>query len=215
MGCHYDGKIASVKHLVAGSPIDLIRSFTPPPEGDMTLAEARGIWPDKLLWSNINLGCYELAPDALQQEIQRRVQDGAPDRRRLAFEVSEDRPPAGVNRCPSYCAPSANGERFAPTLSIHPFTNVFIDLPFSEVNPVGNRGRDLIRIMADVDQGHRRGAAQPVDHVNHLKAVRVVQTLAGFIQHEQGWLLHQRPCPAAPDAAARLTARAAGDLPDQ
>ncbi len=93
VGCHYDGKIASVKHLVAGSPIDLIESFTPPPEGDMTLAEARGIWPDKLLWSNINLGCYELAPDALQQEIQRRVQDGAPDRRRLAFEVSEDRPP--------------------------------------------------------------------------------------------------------------------------
>ncbi len=92
VGCHYDGKIASVKHLVASSPVDLIESLTPPPEGDMTLAEARAVWPEKLFWSNINLGCYELPPDELQQEILRRVQEGAPDGRRLAFEVSEDKP---------------------------------------------------------------------------------------------------------------------------
>lgn len=93
VGCHYDGKVAAVKHLVASSPVDLIESLTPPPEGDMTLAEARVAWPDKLFWSNINLGCYELAPEDLKQEIERRVRDGAPDGRRLAFEVSEDRPP--------------------------------------------------------------------------------------------------------------------------
>jgi len=93
VGCHYDGKIAAVKHLVTSSPVDLIESLTPPPEGDMTLAEARAAWPDKLFWSNINLGCYELEPEALRQEIERRVRDGAPDGCRLAFEVSEDRPP--------------------------------------------------------------------------------------------------------------------------
>ena len=92
VGCHYDGKIKAVKDLVAGSPIDLIESLTPPPEGDMTLAEARAVWPDKLFWANINLGCYELASDELKQEMWRRVQDGAPDGCRLAFEVSEDRP---------------------------------------------------------------------------------------------------------------------------
>jgi hypothetical protein len=92
VGCHYDGKIELVKNLVAASPVDLIESFTPPPEGDMTLAQARAAWPDKLLWSNINLGCYELPPDELRQEIVCRVQDGAPDGRRLAFEVSEDTP---------------------------------------------------------------------------------------------------------------------------
>jgi hypothetical protein len=81
-----------VKNLVAGSPVDLIESLTPPPEGDMTLAAARAAWPDKLFWSNINLGCYELPPEALRQEIARRVQDGAPDGRRLAFEVSEATP---------------------------------------------------------------------------------------------------------------------------
>ncbi len=93
VGCHYDGKLALVKDLVARAPIDIIEALTPPPEGDMTLAQSRAIWPDKLFWSNINLGCYELPPDELKQEIWRRVQEGAPDGRRLAFEVSEDRPP--------------------------------------------------------------------------------------------------------------------------
>jgi hypothetical protein len=92
VGCHYDGKIRQVKELVAGSPVDLIESLTPPPEGDMTLAEARAAWPDKLFWSNINLGCYELPAEALRQEIICRVQGGAPDGRGLAFEVSEDTP---------------------------------------------------------------------------------------------------------------------------
>jgi hypothetical protein len=93
VGCHYDGKLAVVRDLVAGAPIDIIEALTPPPEGDMTLAQARAAWPDKLFWSNINLGCYELSPDELKREIWRRVEGGAPDGRRLAFEVSEDRPP--------------------------------------------------------------------------------------------------------------------------
>lgn len=93
VGCHYDGQLRAVKDLVAGAPIDLIESLTPPPEGDMTLAEARAAWPDKLFWSNVNLGCFELPPAELKREMARRVAEGAPDGRRLAFEVSEDRPP--------------------------------------------------------------------------------------------------------------------------
>jgi len=92
VGCHYDGQIRVAKDVVARSPVDLIESLTPPPEGDFTLAEARAAWPNKLLWANVNLGCYELAADDLQQEMWRRARDGAPDGRRLAFEVSEDVP---------------------------------------------------------------------------------------------------------------------------
>ena len=92
VGVHYDGQVRAVKQLVAGAPIDLIESLTPPPEGDLTLAEARAAWPDKLFWSNVNLGCYELPPDELTLEIQRRAREGAPDGCRLAFEVSEDMP---------------------------------------------------------------------------------------------------------------------------
>ena len=92
VGTHYDGKLASCKDLVARAPIDLIESLTPPPEGDMTLAECRAAWPDKLLWSNINVACYDLPPKKLRELVLERVQQAAPDGRRLAFEVSEQYP---------------------------------------------------------------------------------------------------------------------------
>jgi len=92
IGCHYDGRLANCRRLIAGAPIDLIESLTPPPEGDLTLAEARAAWPDKLFWSNLNVGCYELPAAELRALVLRRVAEGAPDGRRLAFEVSEQYP---------------------------------------------------------------------------------------------------------------------------
>jgi hypothetical protein len=92
VGVHYDGKLASCKEAVADAPFELIESLTPPPEGDMTLAEARAAWPDKLFWSNINVGCYELPPAELKRLVLERVRQAAPDGRRLAFEVSEHLP---------------------------------------------------------------------------------------------------------------------------
>lgn len=92
VGCHYDGRLASCRSLIAGAPIDLIESLTPPPEGDLTLAEARAAWPEKLFWSNLNVGCYALPPSELRNLVLRRVAEAAPDGRRLAFEVSEQYP---------------------------------------------------------------------------------------------------------------------------
>jgi hypothetical protein len=89
VGCHYDGRTASCRHLIASAPIDLIESLTPPPEGDLTLAEARAVWPDKLFWSNLNVALYDLPPAELRQSVLARVAEAAPDGRRFAFEVSE------------------------------------------------------------------------------------------------------------------------------
>lgn len=92
IGCHYDGQLAVCRDLIARAPIDLIESLTPPPEGDMTLGEARAAWPDKLFWSNINVSAYDLPPAELRDLVLRRAAEGAPDGRRLAFEVSEQYP---------------------------------------------------------------------------------------------------------------------------
>lgn len=92
IGCHYDGQLSACKDLIAKSPIDLIESLTPPPEGDLTLAQARAAWPDKLFWSNINVSAYELPPKELKELVLQRVAEAAPDGRRLAFEVSEQFP---------------------------------------------------------------------------------------------------------------------------
>lgn len=92
IGVHYDGRLASCQEPIAGAPIDLLESLTPPPEGDMTLAEARAAFPDKLFWSNLNLETYELPPDSLRATILDAIEQGAPDGRRFAFEVAEDLP---------------------------------------------------------------------------------------------------------------------------
>ena len=92
VGTHYDGKLSSCRELITRAPIDLVESLTPPPEGDMTLAECRAAWPDKLFWSNINVACYNLPPEQLTALVLDRVEEAAPDGKRLAFEVSEQYP---------------------------------------------------------------------------------------------------------------------------
>jgi len=92
VGTHYDGQVGCCRNEIRRAPMDLIESFTPPPEGDLTLAEARAAFPEKLLWSNLNVSLYGLPPDELAAVVAQRVAEGAPDGRRLAFEVSEQFP---------------------------------------------------------------------------------------------------------------------------
>jgi hypothetical protein len=89
VGSHYDGSTSHCREQIARAPIDLIESLTPPPEGDHTLAEARQAWPDKLFWSNINVGLYDLPRDDLTRVVAQLAHEAAPDGRRLAFEISE------------------------------------------------------------------------------------------------------------------------------
>lgn len=91
-GTHFDGKLASCKELIADSPIDLIESLTPPPEGDMTPAEARGALGQKLFWANINISNYTLPPAELRKVVLQGVADGSVDGRLFAYEISEDLP---------------------------------------------------------------------------------------------------------------------------
>jgi nitrogen regulatory protein PII-like uncharacterized protein len=92
IGAHYDGKLKSCIEEIAKTPIDLIESLTPPPEGDMTLGECRKMLPDKLFWSNINTGNYYLPKDKLKELVYNLVEQASPDGKKLAFEVSEQYP---------------------------------------------------------------------------------------------------------------------------
>jgi len=70
-----------------------LESLTEPPEGDLTLAQARAALPDKVFWANINVGVYALPPADLRRWVREHVQATAPDGHGLAFEISEDLPP--------------------------------------------------------------------------------------------------------------------------
>ena len=57
---HYDGRLKMISEDIASLDFDGIDSFTEAPEGDMSVCEARKLWPDKFIWQNVNLNWYEM-----------------------------------------------------------------------------------------------------------------------------------------------------------
>jgi len=52
LGVHMDGRLGSLRKEIAESPLNIIESFAVPPTGDISLAEVRKIWPDKMIFMN-------------------------------------------------------------------------------------------------------------------------------------------------------------------
>lgn len=88
---HYDGKLKVISEDIAVLDIDGIDSFTEPPEGNMSVAEAREAWPDKFLWLHPNLHWYRMQKEELAGNITRIVQQAGP--KRFCLMISEDVPP--------------------------------------------------------------------------------------------------------------------------
>jgi hypothetical protein len=87
---HYDGRLKLIRDDIASLAIDGIDSFTPPPEGDMSVAEARALWPDKFLWMHPPLGWHRESPEVLRERIRQMVADAGPNR--FCLMISEDVP---------------------------------------------------------------------------------------------------------------------------
>jgi len=88
---HYDGRLRVIADDIAALGFDGIDSFTEPPEGDMSVAEARAAWPDKFLWLHPNLGWYSRPDDELAAQIRRIVREAGPSR--FCLMISEEVPP--------------------------------------------------------------------------------------------------------------------------
>lgn len=52
IGCHFDDDCKFLSPDIAGTDLDYIEAFTPSPDSDMTVADARAAWPNKVLWMN-------------------------------------------------------------------------------------------------------------------------------------------------------------------
>lgn len=99
---HYDGKLRVIADQVASLDFDGIDSLTPPPEGDLTVAEARRCWPDLMLWCHPSLGWYRESPDMLRSLIRGMVRDAGP--RRFCLMISEEIPPDWERTVPQVLA---------------------------------------------------------------------------------------------------------------
>ena len=95
---HYDGRLRLISKDIAALDIEGIDSFTEPPEGDMSVAEARAAWPDKFLWFHPNLGWYRLPPRELADNIRRCICEA--EQHRYCLMISEEIPPAWETNIP-------------------------------------------------------------------------------------------------------------------
>lgn len=87
---HYDGKLRLIADEIARLGFYGLDSLTPPPEGDLTVAEARSLWPDKFFWLHPPLGWYLLPEESLLANVRRMIADAGP--RRFCLMISEDIP---------------------------------------------------------------------------------------------------------------------------
>ncbi len=88
---HYDGKLRIIADQIKRLPFDGLDSVTPPPEGDMTTAEARAYWPDKFLWLHPTLNWYSMPLEELTANVVHMVRDAGPSR--FCLMISEEVPP--------------------------------------------------------------------------------------------------------------------------
>jgi hypothetical protein len=67
MSVHMDGRLNSLKDLIARTPIDIVEALHPPPMGDLPIDEALALWPDKTIWLGFPGSVYQSGPAATKQ----------------------------------------------------------------------------------------------------------------------------------------------------
>lgn len=92
IGCHFDGNCRILAEAIAQTDLDYVEAFTPSPDSDMTLGQARAAWPNKTMWINFPSSLH-LQKDAqvLQAALDLIDQAGSPDG--LLLGITEDMPP--------------------------------------------------------------------------------------------------------------------------
>ena len=90
---HADGDNAVWAEDLAHSSIDVIDAFTPAPDSDMTMAEGREAFKDKIIWANFPSSVH-LASEQTIRATTRDILDAIQEGGRFLLGVTEDIPPA-------------------------------------------------------------------------------------------------------------------------
>lgn len=86
---HMDGKLKCLKDLIAKTDLHVVEAVTPPPMGDLFLAEARAAWNGKAISTNFPESVFLEGPEAVKKETLKILSDVAPGDR-FIFTVTED-----------------------------------------------------------------------------------------------------------------------------
>lgn len=88
---HYDGSIRPLVDLLARIDIPIIEAFTPPPMGDLSVAEAKAAWPNKVIWVNFPGNLFHESRETIYSYTMDLLETSAPGGR-LVMGCTEDYP---------------------------------------------------------------------------------------------------------------------------
>jgi hypothetical protein len=91
-GAHLDGNNRLLAPLVAGTSLDFIESFTPPPDCDLGIREARAVWPGKALYCNFPSSVHLSGTESVRARARALITEAAPGAG-FILGVLEDVPP--------------------------------------------------------------------------------------------------------------------------
>lgn len=75
---HMDGLLAAIKEPMARAALDVVEGFTPPPNGDLSVREARRLWPDKTLYLNYAPSVHIEPPERIRAHTLELLEQAAP-----------------------------------------------------------------------------------------------------------------------------------------
>ena len=73
---HYDGINKPLEKCIGSVDIDIIEAFTPPPMCDMTIAEARSAWPEKVISINFPGTLFGQPREVIEKYIYEYMEEG-------------------------------------------------------------------------------------------------------------------------------------------
>ncbi len=91
LGSHMDADNRLIMGILAESNLHLVEAFTPPPDCSVSVAEARRVWPEKLLWVNFPASVL-VGSEKMIRQVTGEILEQAGDRRGFLMGITEDVP---------------------------------------------------------------------------------------------------------------------------
>jgi hypothetical protein len=90
LGCHFDGNTKTIRDLISYTSLDVIEAFTPYPDTDTSIKEARKAWPDKILWVNFPSSMHLASEEKISEATRKIIKDAKS--KNILIGVTEDVP---------------------------------------------------------------------------------------------------------------------------
>ncbi|MCL4415542.1 MAG: hypothetical protein M1365_02405 [Actinobacteria bacterium] len=90
LACHFDANMRILKDMIAETPLDIIEAFTPFPDTDMTLKEAKLAWPNKVLWINFPSSLHLASEETIFEATGKIIDESKSEK--LILGITEDVP---------------------------------------------------------------------------------------------------------------------------